>query len=137
MTPTLLLVVSIAGGVGAIARYCLDGLITRRTTARVERADRRFPYGIFVVNVTGSLMLGLVAGLAAGQLLPDSWAAALGTGFLGGYTTFSTTSLDTADLLRRRRRRAAIVNGPGQLLAAVAAAGLGLLVGAGLARMGG
>jgi CrcB protein len=122
MTVLLVLAVAAAGGVGAVARLVLDGLLR----ARVRIA---YPLGTTVINVTGSLLLGLVTGLALAHGLPAEWRAVLGTGFLGGYTTFSTASYETVRLAQQRRYRAALVNGVGMLVLALAAAGLGLWLG--------
>jgi CrcB protein len=121
---TVLLVVAVAaaGGVGAVARLVFDGLL--RSWLRVG-----FPIGTTIINVTGSFLLGLVTGLALAHGLAPEWRAVLGTGFLGGYTTFSTASYETVRLAQQRRYRAALVNGVGMLVLALAAAGLGLWLG--------
>lgn len=122
MTPLLVLAVAVAGGLGAVGRLVLDGVT--RSLVRVN-----FPLGTTVINVTGSFLLGLVTGLALANGLPAEWRAILGTGFLGGYTTFSTASFETVRLAQQRRYRAAAFNGVGMLLLALAAAGLGLWLG--------
>jgi CrcB protein len=122
MTVLLVLGVAAAGGLGAVARLVFDGVL--RSRVRVG-----FPLGTTVINVTGSLLLGLVTGLALAHGLPPEWRAVLGTGFLGGYTTFSTASYETVRLAQQRRYRAAFVNGVGMLVLALAAAGLGLWLG--------
>ena len=122
MTPLLVLAVAVAGGLGAVGRLVLDGVT--RSLVRVN-----FPFGTTVINVTGSFLLGLVTGLALANGLPAEWRAILGTGFLGGYTTFSTASFETVRLAQQRRYRAAAFNGVGMLLLALAAAGLGLWLG--------
>jgi len=122
VTVLLVVAVGLAGGVGAVARLVLDGLLR----ARVRVA---FPLGTTVINVTGSFLLGLVTGLALVHGLPPEWRAVLGTGFLGGYTTFSTASYETVRLAQQRRYRAALLNGVGMLVLALAAAGLGLWLG--------
>ncbi|RDV45844.1 fluoride efflux transporter CrcB [Leifsonia sp. ku-ls] len=122
MTVLLVVAVGLAGGVGAVARFVLDGVLR----ARVRVA---FPLGTTVINVTGSFLLGLVTGLALAHGLPPEWRAVLGTGFLGGYTTFSTASYETVRLAQQRRYRAALMNGVAMLVLALAAAGLGLWLG--------
>jgi CrcB protein len=122
VTVLLVVAVGLAGGVGAVARFVLDGVLR----ARVRVA---FPLGTTVINVTGSFLLGLVTGLALAHGLPPEWRAVLGTGFLGGYTTFSTASYETVRLAQQRRYRAALLNGVGMLVLALAAAGLGLWLG--------
>ncbi|MET1006559.1 MAG: fluoride efflux transporter CrcB [Propionibacteriaceae bacterium] len=116
-----LLMLSGAGGLGAVARFILDGVITARVS--------RYPWGTTVINVTGSLLLGVVTGLALGHVLPERWHLVLGSGFLGGFTTFSTASLETVRLLQERRWLAGLANGIGMLAASVAAAAIGLWLG--------
>lgn len=125
ITPLLFLVIAVAGGAGAVCRFVLDGLLTS-----VSEAD--FPWPTVLINITGSLLLGLITGFAVSGLLPEAWRLVLGTGFLGGYTTFSTASVDTVRLLQQRRWTAGMVHGLGTLVIAVGAAGLGLGLGLGL-----
>ena len=122
MTPLLFLAIAVAGGVGAVCRFVLDGLLTS-----LSEAD--FPWPTVLINITGSLLLGLITGLTVSGLLPEAWRLVLGTGFLGGYTTFSTASVDTVRLLRQRRWAAGMVHGLGTLVIAVGAAGFGLGLG--------
>jgi CrcB protein len=120
MTPVLLaLAVAAAGGIGAACRMVLDGAV--KTWTKIP-----YPLGTTVINVTGSFLLGVVTGLAAGL---GPWAIVLGTGLLGGYTTFSTASYETVRLAQEGRWRAALTNGLGMLLACLLAAWLGLLLG--------
>ena len=122
MTPLLFLAIAAAGGVGAVCRFVLDGLLTS-----LSEAD--FPGPTVLINITGSLLLGLVTGFAVSGLLPEAWRLVLGTGFLGGYTTFSTASVDTVRLLQQQRWAAGMVHGLGTLVIAVGAAGFGLGLG--------
>ena len=117
-----LLLVALAGGFGAVARLVLDGVVRGRTAGRSAA-------GTTVVNVTGSLLLGLVTGLAGAALLPPFWRLVLGTGVLGGYTTFSTAAVETVRLARGRRWAAAAASGLGMLVVSVAVAALGLWLG--------
>lgn len=121
----IVLWVALAGGAGAVARFVLDGLVKTRTGAR-------YPVGTTAINLSGSLLLGLVVGLA-GAVLPEPARLVLGTGFLGGYTTFSTAAVETVRLAAERRPRAAWANGLGMLVAAVGLAALGLRLGLAIA----
>lgn len=123
MSPWLLLA-ALAGGVGAGLRYVVDRLLT-------PTGGMRFPRGILVVNVSGSFALGVITGL--GAAIAPELSLVLGLGLLGGYTTFSTVSVETVLLAQRRRWRDAALNLFGTLALAVAAAGLGLLLGGWLA----
>jgi CrcB protein len=122
MTPVLFLVVALAGGVGAMARFVLDGVIRSRFGTRI-------PWGTLTINLSGSFLLGLLVGLVGAGVLAGEWQWALGTGFLGGYTTFSTASFETVRLLQERRWGAGLMNSVLQLVAATALAGLGLWLG--------
>ncbi|NLP85009.1 CrcB family protein [Microbacterium sp. CFH 90308] len=122
MRAWLMLVIAVSGGVGAGLRYIVD----RRLTPRAGG----FPTGILVVNVSGSLALGLITGL--GTAVAPELSLALGLGLLGGYTTFSTVSVEAVLLAERRRWRDAALNLFGTLLLALAGAGLGIAVGAGI-----
>jgi CrcB protein len=115
-----LLLAAVAGGVGAGLRYVVDRLLT-------PAGGMRFPWGILVVNVSGSFALGVISGL--GAAIAPELSLVLGLGLLGGYTTFSTVSVETVLLAQRKRRRDAALNLFGTLALAVVAAGLGLLIG--------
>lgn len=122
MSPVLFLLVVIAGGLGSLVRFVVDGVIARRVKTG-------FPWGIFVVNITGSLLLGFCTGLADSSVIDAPLLFVAGAGFLGGYTTFSTAMVDTVVLLRERRYGAALLNGGGLLLLGIAASAIGLTVG--------
>lgn len=116
MNPLLFLAAALAGGLGAVLRYLADLGVARF-------AGRRFPWGILLVNISGSFALGFVT-----TALPDA-AFLIGAGLLGGYTTFSTAMLDTVALWRDGERRASAFNALGMLLLGLVAAGLGLALG--------
>lgn len=91
----VVLMVALGGALGSLARYFVAGAVQPAWWPG-------FPFGIFVVNITGGLVMGLIAGLAALKLnLTPEMRAFLTTGILGGYTTFSTFSLDSAMLMER------------------------------------
>ncbi len=113
---------SIAGGLGAGCRFVLDGFVKSRL--RIA-----YPVGTTIINVTGSFLLGLITGLALAHAVPQEWRLILGTGFCGGYTTFSTASLETVRLAQEGRWRASAVNGFGMLAGSLLAAALGLWLG--------
>lgn len=116
-----LLLICLAGGVGALLRFLVDGLI--RTGL-----GRSFPWGTLLVNISGSFLLGLMTGLLLHQQLSPTAALIFGTGLLGGYTTFSTTSFETVRLIEERRYIAALANAGGTLVVTIVAAGLGLIL---------
>lgn len=123
MNPITFLLLAIAGGFGAATRLVVDGLVR-------SRLETTYPYGTTIINVTGSLLLGVITGLTIHHLVPLQFQLILGTGFMGGYTTFSTASFETVRLIQDRRFGAAVANGLGMLIAGVLAAGLGLWIGA-------
>lgn len=115
-------VVCIAGGIGAALRFVVDGVVRHRTPPS-------FPYATMVINITGSLVLGLLAGLVLGQLVSHHWQLIIGTGMMGGYTTFSTASVETVRLIEEGRWRAGLINGLGMLVLCTAAAAGGFALG--------
>ena len=117
-----MLLLAVAGGVGAAARFLADALVARHNPFRV-------PLGTMLINITGSLLLGLLTGLLTlGP--PESTSAmvraVLGTGFCGGYTTFSTASVETVRLWIAEGRNTGLGYAAATLVGSVAAAGVGL-----------
>jgi CrcB protein len=115
--------ICVAGGAGASLRFAADGLIKGRFSPP-------FPAATTVINATGSLILGVLTGAAANAGLPHTWLLIAGGGLMGGYTTFSTASFETFRLAQEGRYIVAAGNGLGMLILAIAAAGLGLWIGA-------
>ena len=122
MTALVFIALAVAGGLGATARMLLDGLIKSCMSVAL-------PWGTIIINVSGSLALGVLTGAAAAHVLPESWHLVLGTGFLGGYTTFSTASFETVKLIEERKWGSSLLSGIGTLIFATAASGLGLWAG--------
>lgn len=118
MNPVLFACAALAGGLGAVLRWAIEVFVARHTKSP-------FPWGVLVVNITGSLALGILTGSLAGTVA----AFIIGTGFLGGYTTFSSVAATTALMLDEQRTRAGIVNALGTFTLSVIAAGVGLWVG--------
>ncbi len=111
--------VSLLGGLGAIVRTTLDRAITL--------AHRGvYPLGIFVVNMLGSFALGVMTGVA----VQSDTRLLLGTGFLGGFTTFSTWVVDSRRLIDARLRREAAINIVASLVVGFIVTNLGWTVGA-------
>lgn len=119
MTPIF---IALAGSLGAMSRFVLDGHIK-------ARYDHTFPWATFIINVTGSFILGVVTGILLKHHNFDDIEAIIGVGFCGGYTTFSTASFETVRLLERREYARAIANAVGGLIATIAAAAIGLVIG--------
>ena len=121
----LILVLLVGGAVGAPTRYLVDGWVQ-------DRVSGVFPWGTFVINVSGSLLLGVVTGLALYHGLGDLPTIAIGTGFCGAYTTFSTFSYETVRLLEEGSVGLAAGNAFGSVAVGLAAAAIGLAVTAAL-----
>ena len=119
MSPLVMLLVTVAGGLGAVCRYTLDYAITQRTRGVL-------PWGTWWVNVSGSLALGFIAGLALQVDIPTEVKLVLGGGFLGAYTTFSTWMYESLRLIEEGAWRAAAMNLLGSVLSGGVAAALGL-----------
>jgi CrcB protein len=109
---------ALIGGVGSVLRFVVDGVIAFRT-------GRAFPYGTLAVNISGALLLGLVAGLA----LSHDRALLAGTAAVGSYTTFSTWMFETQRLGEDRQVPNLAANIVVSLVAGIAAAALGRLLG--------
>lgn len=122
----MVLAVALAGGVGAVLRFVVDALVARWH-------DRSVPLGTIVVNASGCLLLGLLVALVRDHAHLDLLVTVLGTGLLGGYTSFSTASVEAVTIALRRGARAAVpatAHAVVMLTVSLAAAGLGLWFGA-------
>lgn len=117
----LILGLAVAGAIGAPARYMLDVWLQDRVRGVV-------PVGTFVVNVSGSFLLGLLTGLALYHAFPSTPKTLLGTGFCGAYTTFSTFTYESVRLADERAFRAALWNVFASLTVPALAAALGLIL---------
>lgn len=114
--------VAVAGALGAVLRLVVDGECK-------HRFGWSTPWQTAIINVSGSFLLGVLAGLVTGAGVGADWQVLLGTGFCGGYTTFSTASVETVGLLRAHRPVAALAYAVVSLVISLAAcaAGLGLV----------
>ncbi len=118
------LLLLLGGIMGALARYTLVRLIQARTTSM-------FPIGTFLINLSGSWLLGMLVGLFAHH---QTWPVyqlelVFGLGFCAAYTTFSSFAFETMQLWRDGLRRRAVFNLFGQPMLGGIAAWLGLLAG--------
>jgi CrcB protein len=118
MTPAVLLGLGLLGGGGALARFLLDQQVA-------SRAGRAFPFGTLAVNLLGAFLLGLLVAATS-----DDHALKLaGVGAIGGFTTFSTWAFESQRLGEAGQLRLGIANFVISLLAGLAAAALGRLLG--------
>jgi fluoride exporter len=119
-----LIVIGVGGAIGALARYLLGGAVHRLMPGF-------FPYGTFVVNVLGCLVFGVIVGIAEARFaIGPIGRAFILIGVLGGFTTFSSFTYETFELVRGGQVWPALVNVVGQ----VGLGFLGLWAGFGLAR---
>ena len=112
-----------AAAIGAPARYLVDGLVQDHT-------DGAFPWGTFVVNVSGCLVLGTITGLALYHGLDTDIRTVLGAGGMGAYTTFSTFTFETVRLAEEGAVNEAVRNVAANSIVGLAAAAAGLALGA-------
>lgn len=111
------LLVALGAAIGAPLRYLTDRAIQ-------SRHESVFPWGTLTVNVAGSLVLGLLAGLPVGAPV----TALLGTGFCGALTTYSTFSYETLRLVQTGARFSAVMNVVVSIMAGFGAAAVGLVI---------
>ena len=109
---------ALAGALGTLARYAV-GIVS------VAALGTSYPYGTFVINVSGSFLFGLLAGLPR---LPMEWQIILLTGFLGGFTTFSAFAFENYQLLGQHRYLAFSVHLLGQNIFGIAAVLAGFIL---------
>jgi fluoride exporter len=115
--------IGIAGALGALTRYGIEGAVARRLPTS-------FPWGTFVVNVSGALVLGFMLTLMTEQLTTAPWVrSGLAIGFLGAYTTFSTLTYETYRLLEDGALGLAAANVIGTATAGLVAVYLGVVAG--------
>ncbi len=113
--------VAIGGALGASGRY-LIGQWAGRTF------NSEFPFGTFIVNIFGSLLMGILIGWLLTREGGEQMKLFLATGFLGGFTTFSAFSLDVINLLERKAYTPFILYVSGSVVLAIAALAIGLFV---------
>lgn len=114
--------IALGGALGALARYGLDGVVSRRVSS--------FPLGTFVINVTGSLLVGFLFTVLADRFQVPPWLrSTLTIGFLGAYTTFSTWSLESYRLVESGAWPLAALNVFGSAAAGLLAVYVGTVVG--------
>ena len=118
-----LLLIGMAGALGALARYLLGGLVQRY-------AGVTFPWGTFVVNISGAFLFGLVWSLVEQRLVisPEARVIVL-SGFLGAFTTFSSFMFETSALIGDGQWELALLNVGGQIVLGLTAMFLGLAAG--------
>ena len=117
----IFLLVCLAGAAGAVTRFVVDGAVR-------ARLGGGFPWATLLINVTGSLLLGVLTGVVLFRHAGADAKAVLGTGFCGGYTTFSTSMFESVRLLQQGSTVRMLGNWLGTALLTTAAAALGLVL---------
>jgi fluoride exporter len=118
----VILGVAIGGMIGAPTRFLVDRIVA-------DRVETDFPLGTFLINVSGSFVLGLLTGLDLAGHMPVVVKALVGTGFCGAYTTFSTWSFETVRLLEDGEYLEAFTNAIGSVVVGLLAAAGGMALG--------
>lgn len=118
-----LLAIATGGAVGAVLRFLMSSWV-------YTWLGRGFPYGTLTVNVLGSLLMGLLSVLLIERLsLGPEWRAAILIGLLGGFTTFSTFSIETLNLIESGEHAKALTNAALSVVLCIAAAWAGVIAG--------
>jgi len=116
------LLVALGGAIGSAARYLVGAFVA-------NRFGPDFPWGTFIVNVSGSFLIGVILSLVGGGQLPAGARLFLAIGVMGGYTTFSTYSNETLQLIQGGEFGAATFNALGQVVAGLVGVYLGVVLG--------
>jgi len=116
------LLVALGGAIGSAARYLVGAFVA-------NRFGPDFPWGTFIVNVSGSFFIGVILSFVGGGLLPAGARPFLAVGIMGGYTTFSTYSNETLQLVQGGEVGAAMFNALGQVVAGFIGVYLGVVLG--------
>lgn len=119
-----IVLVGCAGALGALSRYLLGHVV-----AAFMGTGTKFPYGTLLINITGSFFIGLLFSLTARHLLTSNVQAILATGFLGGYTTFSTMSWEAVQLTRGGALRASALYLGSNVVLGLLGSSLGIALG--------
>ena len=115
------LYVFLGGGLGAVCRYAISLLISP--------SAKGFPYATLIANFASSLILGILIGYFVGVIAPDRYRLLLITGFCGGFSTFSTFSAETYDLINNQSIGIAIFYILTSVITCLVAIGIGIMIG--------
>lgn len=118
----LIVLVGLAGALGALSRYLLGRFIA-------ERLSAQFPLGTLIINISGAFVIGLLFALAGHKIISPAIQLVLATGFLGGFTTFSTMSWEGVQLVRGGNTGVGFLYQGGSLLLGLVAATAGMALG--------
>ncbi len=118
---TKCLIVGVGGFVGANARYLLGNWAK-------DRWGSDFPYGTFLINITGCFVIGVFSTLLLRYAWNDTWRLLIAVGFVGAYTTFSTFEYDSLNLIAQGAWGKALFNLLGSVILGFFAAYLGVML---------
>lgn len=117
-----IVMIGLAGSIGAVVRYLLGRLVAQRLRSQI-------PFATLLINVSGSFLIGLLFVAALRHRISSTVQVTLATGFLGGYTTFSTMSWEGMQLIRRGNQRASFLYLGGTVALGLLAVAVGFAVG--------
>lgn len=115
------LLIGLGGALGAICRYYLGVFITKRT-------NHVYPIGTFIINITGSLLLGIILNLYKDDYIHDWVMFLVGVGFCGAYTTFSTFGNEVIQLVVANQKKLAFIYVGTSVFCSFIAAWIGLII---------
>jgi len=122
LAPLFIALVGVSGALGAVSRYLLGRFIA-------ERVISQFPLGTLIINVTGAFLIGVLFALVGHKIISTGQQTILATGFLGGYTTFSTMSWEGVQIARSGNTVNSMLYLGGSLVLGLACAAAGLVLG--------
>ncbi|HEU5230882.1 MAG TPA: fluoride efflux transporter CrcB [Ktedonobacteraceae bacterium] len=117
-----IVMIGLAGSIGAVVRYLLGRLVAQRLRSQI-------PFATLLINVSGSFLIGLLFVAALRHRISSTVQVTLATGFLGGYTTFSTMSWEGMQLIKRGNQRASFLYLGGTVALGLLAVAVGFAVG--------
>lgn len=118
----LIVLTGLAGALGALSRYQLGHFIA-------ERVSAQFPLGTLMINISGAFVIGLLFALAGNKIINPALQLVLATGYLGGFTTFSTMSWEGVQMVHGGNTGGGLLYLSGSLLLGLIAATAGMILG--------
>ncbi len=122
MSPLYVALIGVGGAGGALGRYVMGARLGKKFHGQI-------PWATVIINVSGAFIMGLLVALFAAVAPGSPWLSVLTVGVLGGYTTFSTASVDVEKLFREGKPTEALITALTTLVLTVVAATLGFWVG--------
>lgn len=116
-----LIIPSLCAGIGAVCRFKLDSYVASRSKSQI-------PVGTITVNVVSCFLVGLTIPLIAQGIMSNNLSSCVSSGFLGGFSTFSTATIEGVRLLEENRIKDAFTHTIGMLLLSLCSCALGFLI---------